>query len=421
MSIPASGSLLANAQMFELSPEHVDEGQRIGFLHEGKAAAIGRLMAVDGQRDPIKVVANPKGKDRPWRLVTGMHRLVGARIEGITVWAIEVSGKPEDLAELEASENKHRRTLNPIEDAKFVAVLTQSVQDRIARQRGGLKQQQIAVKARWARVKSGADTPEKALRDEVEDTLSDHATAYGAEGGSWEKVVGEAFGMGRDAIYRALRLHRLIAVPFPDLAEALSSHPIVGSNAKQLRDIADIKDEAARRAVIELLLDDSELSVDEAKVRLGIGLTGGASAATPVAYQKHYNAITGGWDRLGLSDKRKFLPTLATIIPPEMKRDLRDMLSKELGESGLQPAVAIRASVMPEYIVCLEDGTRHTNLTTRLVRLGMTPAEYRARWSLPLDYPMLAPNYREAREKAWRQRVRAVRLGLRRPEVADAR
>jgi hypothetical protein len=75
----------------------------IGFLHEDKAAAIGRLMAVDGQRDPIKVVAQPAGSSKPWRRVVGRHRLHGARLEGIKVWAIEVAGKPEDLADLEAS------------------------------------------------------------------------------------------------------------------------------------------------------------------------------------------------------------------------------------------------------------------------------------------------------------------------------
>lgn len=76
----ARGSLLSGANLIELSPHHVDEGARIGFLHEDKAAALGRLMAVDGQRDPIKVVANPKNPERPWRLVTGMHRLIGARM-----------------------------------------------------------------------------------------------------------------------------------------------------------------------------------------------------------------------------------------------------------------------------------------------------------------------------------------------------
>src|SRR5690606_38615791 len=108
--------------------------------------ALGRLMAVDGQRDPIKVVANKKNADKPWRLVTGMHRLIGARIENITVWAIEVTGKPEELADLEASENLHRRPLAPIERAKFVAALCQAAQERIAREHGNLSQQKLAIK-----------------------------------------------------------------------------------------------------------------------------------------------------------------------------------------------------------------------------------------------------------------------------------
>jgi hypothetical protein len=66
-------------------------------------------MAVDGQRDPIKVVAQPKSKARPWRLVTGMHRLVGARLEGIQVFAVEVSESPKTLRTW-----KHRRTCTAV-------------------------------------------------------------------------------------------------------------------------------------------------------------------------------------------------------------------------------------------------------------------------------------------------------------------
>lgn len=317
-------SLLSNAKLFEIAPDHVDEGERIGFLHEDKAAALGRLMAVDGQRDPIKVVANTKNPEKPWRLVTGMHRLIGARIEGITVWAIEVSGKPEALADLEASENLHRRPLAPIERAKFTAALVQAAQDRIARENGGLKQQQLAVKARWARVKAHEQTAQDALAEETDDTCAKIAHVYG-----WEESVGEALGMSRRSIHNDLSLFRLLIEPFPDLIEGLAKHPVVGEKGKQLRDIADIKDEAARRRVIEALLADDELSADEAKVQCGIGLIGGA-AATPVAYQKHYDAIRGGWSRLGTSEKRRFLPAIAEMLTPDMKRELRDMLNEEL-------------------------------------------------------------------------------------------
>lgn len=139
--------------------------------------------------------------------------------------------------------------------------------------------------------------------------------------------------MSRRTIHNDLQLFRLLIEPFPELAEALSKHPVVGENGKQLRDIAAIKDEAARRRVIEALLEDHELSADEAKVYCGIGLVGGP-AATPVSYEKHYNAIKGGWQRLGTSEKRQFLPSIASMLPPEMKRELRDLLTKEIGNEG---------------------------------------------------------------------------------------
>jgi predicted transcriptional regulator len=64
------------------------------------------------------------------------------------------------------------------------------------------------------------------------------------------------------------------------------------------------------------------------------------------------------------------------------------------GEGEHSPAVAIRVSVTPDYIVCLEDGKRLKTLKRYLrTRFAMTPEDYRAKWKLPLDYPMTAPNY----------------------------
>lgn len=63
-----------------------------------------------------------------------------------------------------------------------------------------------------------------------------------------------------------------------------------------------------------------------------------------------------------------------------------------------EPAVSIRASVKPDYIVCLEDGKKLKMLKRYLrTNYNMTPEEYRARWGLPADYPMVAPNYAETR------------------------
>lgn len=66
----------------------------------------------------------------------------------------------------------------------------------------------------------------------------------------------------------------------------------------------------------------------------------------------------------------------------------------------LSPAVNPKRSVQPDYIVCLEDGKRFKSLKRHLMtRYGLTPEEYRAKWSLPHDYPMVAPNYAAARSK----------------------
>ena len=66
----------------------------------------------------------------------------------------------------------------------------------------------------------------------------------------------------------------------------------------------------------------------------------------------------------------------------------------EVKAEALRPAVPVKKSVMPDYIVCLEDGKK-LNMLKRHLRTtyNMSPEEYRAKWNLPADYPMVAPNY----------------------------
>ncbi|MEO1044289.1 MAG: MucR family transcriptional regulator [Pseudomonadota bacterium] len=69
-------------------------------------------------------------------------------------------------------------------------------------------------------------------------------------------------------------------------------------------------------------------------------------------------------------------------------------------EERPEPAVSVRASVKPDYIVCLEDGKKLKMLKRHLMtHYNMTPDDYRARWNLPSDYPMVAPNYAEKRRE----------------------
>lgn len=70
----------------------------------------------------------------------------------------------------------------------------------------------------------------------------------------------------------------------------------------------------------------------------------------------------------------------------------------EVVEAELKPAVSIRRSVTPDYIICLEDGKKFKSLKRHLrTHYDLSPEEYREKWSLPHDYPMVAPNYAQAR------------------------
>jgi len=66
----------------------------------------------------------------------------------------------------------------------------------------------------------------------------------------------------------------------------------------------------------------------------------------------------------------------------------------------LKPAISVKKSVTPDYIICLEDGKKFKSLKRHLrTHYNMTPEEYREKWGLPADYPMVAPNYASARSQ----------------------
>jgi ParB family transcriptional regulator, chromosome partitioning protein len=317
----------ANASVMALDPADVLVPEGIGFLHEDKAVALGRLMAVDGQRDPIKVKERSGKPKQRWQLVTGRHRLRGAELEGLPIYALEVFGEAEDIAEMEASENLHRRPLQPIERAKFTAALVKAAQERIAREHGdNLSQQQLAIKARWDKVRGGEIRAEQALKDETDDTSATMADVYG-----WEESVSDSLGMSKRTIHRDLALYRLLIEPFPELAEPLSKHPVVGENAAQLKAIAAVRDEAQRRQVIEQLLGDPELSADEARVHAGID---GPGNRAPTPYEKFSSQLTGAWGRFSGEQRSRFVRDgeLVKLLTPGLMRELREQIDRELGE-----------------------------------------------------------------------------------------
>jgi len=92
--------------------------------------------------------------------------------------------------------------------------------------------------------------------------------------------------------------------------------------------------------------------------------------------------------------------------------------SRPAAEPKPEPKVSIRSSVKPDFIVCLEDGKKQKMLKRHLMtNHGMTPDEYRQKWGLPADYPMVAPNYAEQR----RTLAKSIGLGTKRRKTTRGR
>jgi predicted transcriptional regulator len=79
-----------------------------------------------------------------------------------------------------------------------------------------------------------------------------------------------------------------------------------------------------------------------------------------------------------------------------------------------QPAVSIRKSITPDFLISLEDGKKYKTLKRHLAKLGLTAEDYRAKWGLPADYPMVAPNYALRRSEL----ARSSGLGQQRRKAA---
>lgn len=92
------------------------------------------------------------------------------------------------------------------------------------------------------------------------------------------------------------------------------------------------------------------------------------------------------------------LPNVITRVHNTMKE-----LSSSGGEEAVKdanPAVSVRKSITPDYLICLEDGKRFKSLKRHLrSKYNLSPEEYREKWGLPADYPMVAPNYAKQRSE----------------------
>ncbi|AXK80832.1 MucR family transcriptional regulator [Pseudolabrys taiwanensis] len=102
--------------------------------------------------------------------------------------------------------------------------------------------------------------------------------------------------------------------------------------------------------------------------------------------------------------------TVSASEIPNLINQVHAALSRVSGKAAevplepLKPAISLKKSITPEYIVCLEDGKKFKSLKRHLrTQYNMTPEQYREKWGLSPDYPMVAPNYAAARSELAKQ------------------
>jgi predicted transcriptional regulator len=92
------------------------------------------------------------------------------------------------------------------------------------------------------------------------------------------------------------------------------------------------------------------------------------------------------------------LPVLLNTVYAALSKVTQER--QEQPEAVLTPAVPVKKSITPDYLICLDDGKKFKSLKRHLrTTYDMTPEQYRAKWGLPVDYPMVAPNYAKARSE----------------------
>jgi predicted transcriptional regulator len=102
------------------------------------------------------------------------------------------------------------------------------------------------------------------------------------------------------------------------------------------------------------------------------------------------------------------LPSLIQAVHTAVVSLAEGLETAEPQIEAKEPAVPIRKSITPEFLICLDDGKPFKSLRRHLARLGMTPEQYREKWKLPSNYPMVAPNYAAQRSALAKQ----IGLGL---------
>ncbi len=344
----------------------VDLGPRLRPVDPVWAEALGQLMSREGQRDPVDISRNPDS-DR-WEVHgAGGHRWTAAGLAEIEHLKVRVHAWNPDAARLrEIADLIHRSNPLPFDRAQAVAEAVACYK----RMRGidpSKDGRSASVQVRW----------QNRLREEAADTNATFALVYG-----WSAEVAEQLGLSRRAIeYDLLLARRLQTSTVQRLRE--QRHPIL-SNASQLRALAKLDEAEQDRIVDQLTAALPAKSVSDAQARMR-----GANRVASDPAAKNLSAFLGAFSRMSLTEKKGALHELRDLLPAGYQ--LVQAKPEAAPESPV-PAVAIRASVKPDHMVCLECGEKLINLQVHLnAKHQMRFADYLTRWKLPCDYPAVAP------------------------------
>lgn len=115
--------------------------------------------------------------------------------------------------------------------------------------------------------------------------------------------------------------------------------------------------------------------------------------------QEQFRALTAELVASYVSHNSISLNDLPSLIASTYESLSRLMEEKKAEPEKLTPPVSIRKSINPEFLISMEDGRRYRSLKRHLATRGLTPDQYRRKWRLPADYPMVAPEYAQRRSE----------------------
>lgn len=346
-------------QQYNIAIDQIEVKDRLRPLDPQWVEAIAGSIKERGQLQAIEVCQLPGRAG--YRLTFGAHRFAAIMLLGWTTIRAEIgtSDKGERRAR-EIIENVFRRDLDPLDRAAFVAELYQLEKARVGMPIDG-DGRAFSAGVRW----------QKSLKAE-----GSHATVMITGAYGMQDEVARKVGLSVESIKKDLLLFKRLA---PSLVERVRKLPIA-SNATALRQLASMEPSDQNQAVT-LMEGGRAKGIAEATAII-------TKRVAPDPTKKRLGTFVSTFSRMSTAERKVALRELSGLVPKDFK----------IVEERQEPAVPIRKSIGVDYVVCLEDGRKVKSLNAYLqARFGMSADEYRAKWNLPKDYPMVAPAHSKKR------------------------